>query len=132
MDERLYELMDWAAIEGIVYSEEDHPHEILGPHMTEDGLLIQAFIPTAVSVAVCMKGDKTEYPMEMEDEEGFFAALMPDAKSADYHLKVTFDNGTRRRLGTPIALLRLLRKKRQRSSTQASAIIFTRSWARIP
>ena len=101
MDERLYELMDWAAIEGIVYSEEDHPHEILGPHMTEDGLLIQAFIPTAVSVAVCMKGDKTEYPMEMEDEEGFFAALIPDAKSADYHLKVTFDNGDTEKIRDP-------------------------------
>ena len=24
MDNKLYEMMDWAAVEGIVYSEEDH------------------------------------------------------------------------------------------------------------
>ena len=47
MDEKLYDLMDWAGIEEIVYSEAANPHEILGPHLTEEGLLIQAFIPTA-------------------------------------------------------------------------------------
>ena len=41
MDNKLYEMMDWAAVEGIVYSEEDHPHDILGAHVTEEGILIQ-------------------------------------------------------------------------------------------
>ena len=35
MEEKLYNLMDWAAIEALVYSEEDNPHSILGPHITE-------------------------------------------------------------------------------------------------
>ena len=56
MNEKLYELMDWAAIEAIVYSEEDNPHSLLGAHLTEEGVLIQAFIPRAVQVAVCIDG----------------------------------------------------------------------------
>jgi len=50
MDKTLYDLMDWAGIEEIVYSEAADPHRLLGPHVTGAGLLIQAFIPTAVSV----------------------------------------------------------------------------------
>ena len=29
MDKKLYDLMDWAEIEAVVYSEEDRPHDIL-------------------------------------------------------------------------------------------------------
>lgn len=32
--------MDWEAIEGIVYSEEDHPENILGPHKIRGGFLV--------------------------------------------------------------------------------------------
>lgn len=32
MVKKLYDLMDWAEIETIVYSEHDHPENILGPH----------------------------------------------------------------------------------------------------
>ena len=32
MDKKLYKLMNWPRIEGIVYSEEDHPEDILGIH----------------------------------------------------------------------------------------------------
>lgn len=52
MDKKLYDLMDWAGIEEIVYSEAADPHKLLGPHITDDGLLISAFIPTAVMVTV--------------------------------------------------------------------------------
>ena len=48
MDKKLYDLMDWAGIEEIVYSEAADPHKLLGPHVTDDGLLISAFIPTAL------------------------------------------------------------------------------------
>ena len=47
MDHVLYEMMDWAAVEEIVYSEAANPDLQLGPHLTERGLLIQAFIPNA-------------------------------------------------------------------------------------
>ena len=33
MDKVLYDLMDWAAIEELVYSEAARPQELLGPHV---------------------------------------------------------------------------------------------------
>jgi hypothetical protein len=52
MDDKLYDMMDWARIEGLIYSEEDQPHDILGAHMTDEGVLIQTFLPTAESILV--------------------------------------------------------------------------------
>ncbi len=37
MDKLLYDLMDWSAVEEIVYSESENPHAILGAHPTEEG-----------------------------------------------------------------------------------------------
>ena len=101
MDEKLYDMMDWAGIEGIVYSEEDHPEKFLGPRMTEEGLLIQTFLPTAVSVTVCIKGEKNGYPMEEEDEEGYFAVLIPAKEIPDYSLEVVYDNGQKEKRKDP-------------------------------
>ena len=47
MDAKLYVLMDWAAVEELVYSESSNPHEFLGPHLMKEGLVIQACIQTA-------------------------------------------------------------------------------------
>ena len=90
MDEKLYDLCDWAEIEGIVYSEHDNPHSILGAHVTEDGILINAFFPGAKAVAVKVGSKKT--PMELADEEGFFAVLLNAKKIPKYTLQVTYDN----------------------------------------
>ena len=76
MDKKLYDLMDWAGIEEIVYSEAADPHKLLGPHITDDGLLISAFIPTAVMVTVRLASSGKEFPMELADE-AVFAALIP-------------------------------------------------------
>lgn len=103
MDEKLYEMMDWAAIEAVVYSEEDNPHALMGPHVTEEGILIQTFIPTAVKVSVKVEGVKREYPMELEDEEGFFAVLIPRKTIPGYTYKVEFDNGQVKEFGDPYA-----------------------------
>ena len=45
MEQTLYDLMDWAGIEELVYSEAANPHRMLGPHVTEQG----AFDPGADS-----------------------------------------------------------------------------------
>ncbi len=102
MDKTLYSMMDWAGIEELVYSEAANPHQLLGPHVTENGLLVQAFIPTAAAISVKVKGGK-EYPMEMADEAGFFAALIPRKTVAEYTLAVTYDNGDVREIGDPYA-----------------------------
>ena len=62
MSKTLYDMMDWAGIEELVYSEAADPHGMLGPHVTEDGLLIQAFIPTAQAISVKLKSNSREYP----------------------------------------------------------------------
>jgi len=102
MDKKLYDLMDWAAIEELVYSEAAEPKAQLGPHVTEDGLLIQAFIPTAAAITVKIASGKT-YPMEQQDEAGFFAVLVPRKSVTDYTLLVTYDNGTEAELYDPYA-----------------------------
>ena len=101
MDKKLYDLMDWAGIEELVYSEAVNPHGILGPHVTENGVLIQMMMPTAKEAAV-VAGSK-EYPMELADEAGFFAALLPRKTIPEYTLKVTFDNDIIREFKDPYA-----------------------------
>ncbi len=103
MDKVLYDLMDWAAIEELVYSEAARPQDLLGPHVTEEGLLIQAFVPTAEKIAVKLTGSGKEYPMEMQDENGFFAVLVPRKSVTDYTLLVTYDNGSQAEMHDPYA-----------------------------
>lgn len=52
MGNRLYDLMDWPSIEGVVYSECDEPMELLGGRICKDGFLIQTFAPDAVEMNV--------------------------------------------------------------------------------
>ena len=92
MDKKLYELMNWPRIEALVYSEEDEPQEILGPHKVKGGTLIQAFLPTAVRMEVILKDTGKAVEMEKADDEGFFAALVPGGKIPSYHFRVTYDN----------------------------------------
>lgn len=66
MEKILYDQMDWAGIEEIVYSESSDPGRLLGAHVVKEGLLIQAFLPGARTAAV--KLGKEKFPMEMADE----------------------------------------------------------------
>lgn len=94
MNKKLYKLMNWPEIEGIVYSESDDPHALLGAHTAGSSVLVQTFQPGAVSVRLQLsEGDKS-YKMEMADEEGFFAALIPGKKIPDYEYIVEFQDGS--------------------------------------
>lgn len=86
MGNRLYDLMDWPSIEGVVYSECDEPMELLGGRICKDGFLIQTFAPDAVEMNVRVDGRKKLYPMEKMDEAGFFAVLLPGRKNFHIHL----------------------------------------------
>ena len=99
MNKMLYDLMDWAGIEEMVYSEARHPENLLGAHVVDGGVLVQAFIPTAESIEVKM-GSGT-YQMEMADEEGFFAVLIPRKTIAPYTLRITYDNETKAEIRDP-------------------------------
>ena len=91
MKKELYDLMDWGRIEGLVYSEENQPHDFLGASVTPDGVLIQAFVPFAKSVKVT--GKKLLAQMERVDENGFFAALLPGKQIPDYRLEIEQEDG---------------------------------------
>ncbi|SHK95768.1 1,4-alpha-glucan branching enzyme [Anaerocolumna jejuensis DSM 15929] len=101
MEDNLYGLMDWAGIEAVVYSEEDRPHDILGPHLVEEGLLIQAYIPSARDIKVRLLKTEKIYSM-IREEEGFFAVLIPKVKRISaYTFIVTYDNGVTQELTDP-------------------------------
>ena len=92
MDEKLYDLMDWAGVEAIVYSEEDRPHDILGPHLSKDGITIQAFFPDAKEAEIITADGR--YPMDLEDEAGYFAVLIKGKEIPDYTIRVTYEDGS--------------------------------------
>ena len=92
-ENEVYELMDWASIEALVYSEHDNPHEILGAHATERGILIGAYVPEAQEITVITeKGG--EYPMLCEDEAGYFAALLDGKRIPQYRLRAKHRDGS--------------------------------------
>ena len=88
MNNRLYKLMNWPRIEGIIYSEEDSPHEILGPHAAGKSVLFQTFQPGAESVSVITEDGKKP-KMEMVDEAGYFAYLLAGKIPDNYEYEVT-------------------------------------------
>ena len=91
MEKKLYDMMQWGRIEGVVYSEEDKPYEILGPHKTADGTLVQAYFPDAREVKVLW--NEKEYPMECVDEGGFFAGLFGKKGPKNYRYRVVYEDG---------------------------------------
>lgn len=101
MDEKLYSLMNWPQIEAVVYSECDNPLDLLGPHITKDGVLIQTFQPAAVSVSLELVSAKKVVSMERVDGAGFFAVLLPRKTVPDYRFHVAHENGSIKILADP-------------------------------
>lgn len=94
MNKRLYKLMNWAEIEGIIYSESDNPHEILGAHISGSNVVVQAFLPGARKVRIQPEtGDKI-YQMECVDETGYFAAMIPGKTLFSYEYIAEYEDGS--------------------------------------
>ena len=108
MNKKLYDLMDWAGIEGIVYSEEDHPEKLLGAHKVKGGFLVQTFQPGARKVFLRHRNAKKSIPMEMADDAGFFAVLLTDKKLAPYYFEVVYENGDSQNVEDPYLYTDLL------------------------
>lgn len=94
MNRKLYKLMNWPEIESIVYSESDNPHGILGPHVSGSQTLFQVFLPGAVNVRLEQKTGDKSYRMEMADESGFFAVLVPGKEPGNYRYVAEFPDGS--------------------------------------
>ena len=93
MKAKLYDLMNWARIEGVVYSEEDKPCTILGPQVVGSSTLFQAFFPDAKKVTLVLEDKNKRVSMEMADEEGFFAATSAGKKVGNYSYEVVTKDG---------------------------------------
>ncbi len=96
MNKRLYKLMDWAFIEEVIYSECVHPQDLLGPHAKGQTTLLQAFFPGSESVVVKWKdrgeaGKPNETRMEVADDDGFYAQLLPTKDPGPYTYYVTYE-----------------------------------------
>lgn len=99
MTDRLYEYMDWPRIEAVAYGEENLPREILGPQAVKGAVLIQCFFPDAKSVKIHNKKDGKKYPMELADESGFYAALLPGKELPSYEFIVEDMDGKKQTHG---------------------------------
>ena len=94
MNKKLYKLMNWPEIESIVYSESDNPHAMLGAHVVGNSVLVQTFQPGAKEVRLqILDGDKS-YKMEMADESGYFAVLLPGKTIPAYEYIVEKEDGS--------------------------------------
>lgn len=106
MNKKLYKLMNWADIEEIIYSESDNPHRLLGPHKSGTQTLLQAYFPGAVEVIVQwdLEGESTghrELKMEIADDDGFFAVLVPVKSLGLYRYLVKYEDGRTLVTGDP-------------------------------
>lgn len=103
MNNKLYKMMNWPKIEEIIYSESDNPHALLGPHKAGSQTLVQAYFPGALAVTIQFTEESglADMDMEIADEDGFFAALVPEKKLPLYHYAVTAGDGVRTIVGDP-------------------------------
>jgi len=92
MEQELYEVMNWGAMEALEYSEHDDPHSWLGAHECKNGILYNTFQPTAKAVSLKIANKLTE--MTATDEAGNFSCLIKDKAAKKYTLVVTYDDNS--------------------------------------
>ena len=103
MNNKLYKMMNWPEIEEIIYSDGDDPHRILGAHKVGNSYLIQAFYPDAASIKVYIENSKKSYEMELADEAGFYAVIVPFVDKLKYHFVITDTEGEESKVYDPYA-----------------------------
>jgi len=103
--------MNWAGIEEITYSECDNPHGLLGPHKAGSQTLVQAYFPGAKEAEICIEGVVKTVKMELVDEDGYFAALVPKKDLSAYHYKIKDSEGKVSAHGDPYRFAPQITKK---------------------
>ena len=97
-------MMNWPEIESVIYSDGDRPDLLLGAHDQNGGVLIQTFRPGVNRITVVLErqdgadrtGARARIPMELADEDGFYACFLPGKKAAElrYHYEITTKDGS--------------------------------------
>ena len=108
VNNKLYKMMNWPEIEEIIYSDGDDPHRILGAHKVGSSYLIQAFYPDALSVKVYIENSKKSYDMELADEAGFYAAIVPYVDKLKYYYIIKDTEGIETKKYDPYAFEALM------------------------
>ena len=94
MSDKLYKLMDWRNIEGVLYADIDNPKVVLGPREVKGGCLIQVLVPDAVEVSIKYDNDKNVYQMEEVEEGGYYAVLISQKVKGVYKVIAKYADGT--------------------------------------
>ncbi|MCR5331138.1 MAG: 1,4-alpha-glucan branching protein GlgB [Lachnospiraceae bacterium] len=97
----LYDLMNWGAMEALIYSEHDDPHSWLGPHVTEKGVRYSTYQPTAKSIKLWI--GRECYEMSNVDDQGNFSVLVPGNEIQPYRYEITYDNDDTQEIRDPYA-----------------------------
>ena len=103
MNNKLYKMMNWPEIEEIIYSDGDDPHRILGAHKVGSNCLIQAFYPDALSMKVVIENSRKTYDMELADEAGFYATIVPYVDKLKYYFLIKDAKGDEKKVIDPYA-----------------------------
>lgn len=103
MDNKQYALMDWAAMEALVYSENDNPHSWLGGHVTKEGVLYNTYQPTASSVTLRIKDSGEKIEMDNVDNLGNYSALVQGDSVETYMLDIVYDDDSKASIYDPYA-----------------------------
>ncbi len=95
MNKRVYNLMDWAEIEAVTYSEEDNPKALLGvTSLKRNESLLQTYYPGAKKIEVMVLPKGKWSSLDMEDEEGYFAGILKEKAPFKYVLRRTMEDGS--------------------------------------
>lgn len=93
MTNKMYKLMNWPAIEAVVYAESDKPSSVLGSRVAGNSILYQTYCPGAVSVHLNIPDDDKSIKMEMVDEAGYFAVLVTGKTQKPYTYIAEYSDG---------------------------------------
>ena len=101
----------------------------MGPRLTPDGVLIQGFFPGARAASVVI--GHQEYEMELEDEAGYYAVLIPEEEIPDYEFQIEFEKETKNFQRMPMLLADFLQKRMKELFLAAFTTMPIRKWAHI-
>ena len=104
MDQKHYNMMNWEAIESIVYADCDKPCDILSVSKKGKNKLIQAFYPDAVKVSAVFVTDKKSKTLKLEkvDDSGIFAEFF-DFDFDSYTFKIEYEGYIKENVYDPYA-----------------------------
>ena len=89
MSSKLYDLMNWRNIEGVLYADLDKPNVVLGTQNLVNEKLVQVFQPHAMSVEIIFDNSGRSYKAE-EVDDSFFSVMIPKKETGLYQVKAIY------------------------------------------